>query len=251
MAGKAVTRTPRQFLVGETWTTGGEYTCLRVKDGRIQLWDFHQKRLVVQYSAKEDVLRTQILTAVRAHDEAMTNEWMVTVLHADNGYRVHVYKMPPLQFDATGHVQAITVLVLGAPRTNAHIKHVQWIHDREPLEKHALAKAEELKLPRPFGEVLLHRPPSLPVDSTLLYEGLITNFFAVHRGILYTADSDVLLGSTRQLVIDACHRLGVQLRLEPPRLEDAATWDGAFVTSKDLLVNHHLTAIFLSKVWSS
>ncbi|KAG9400280.1 hypothetical protein AC1031_011190 [Aphanomyces cochlioides] len=101
--------------------------------------------------------------------------------------------------------------------------------DRTPLE----AKAEERKLSRPFGEDLLHHPPSSPGDSTVLYEGLITNLFAVHRGILYTADNDVFLGSTRQLVIDACRRLGVQFRLEP---EDATTWDGAFVTSVVTLI---------------
>ncbi|KAF0699989.1 Aste57867_9469 [Aphanomyces stellatus] len=222
-------QTPREFLTSARWTRGGEYTCLRVVNQRISMWDFHQRRLLVPDAAAGDLLEQEILAAVdSAHLDAPV---MVTVLCADNAYRIHVCKMPSLRMDvASGNVQPISVLVHGRPRTNAHVKHVQWIQDRAPLESHARARATALHLPEPFGEVLLHAAST--DGTTRLLEGLITNFFVLeNHGTLVTADADILPGSTRALVLEACSRLRIPVRLEAPCLQDAATWSAAFVTS--------------------
>lgn len=50
-------------------------------------------------------------------------------------------------------------------------------------------------------------------------------------GAVHTAASDVLMGSTRELVLRACMELGIPVVLTPPRLADCANWDAAFVTS--------------------
>ncbi|KDO17432.1 hypothetical protein SPRG_21874, partial [Saprolegnia parasitica CBS 223.65] len=51
------------------------------------------------------------------------------------------------------------------------------------------------------------------------------------NGRLCTAGDDVLLGSTRELVLRACEHLCIPVVHEPPVLEESATWEAAFVTS--------------------
>lgn len=48
---------------------------------------------------------------------------------------------------------------------------------------------------------------------------------------MFTAGSDVLIGSTRELVLKACAELGIDVVLEAPRLSERHAWQGAFVTS--------------------
>jgi branched-subunit amino acid aminotransferase/4-amino-4-deoxychorismate lyase len=50
-------------------------------------------------------------------------------------------------------------------------------------------------------------------------------------------DSPVLAGSTRQLVLKACTRLGIDVVEQPPRLGEALQWQAAFVTSESLTLS--------------
>lgn len=144
-----------------------------------------------------------------------------------------------------------SVLVNGPGRLNVSCKHSRWIEERVPLEKH-MADVNALH-GLCINETLLSKMES-GSDDKLLLEGLVTNFFVstccfFHRIIMlwtqsfflwpfvvkdskvFTAGSDVLIGSTRELVLKACAELDIDVVLEAPRLSERHTWQAAFVTS--------------------
>ncbi|OQR99382.1 hypothetical protein ACHHYP_06953 [Achlya hypogyna] len=223
--------TPKEFLMSLAYESGGEYTCLRLRRGRICMWPFHRSRLTVDPAA-EDSLPATIEAAARARFGAAvdTGDFMVTVVNANGEHHVHVCNMPALAFvsdAAVPTVRPIATLVLGSGRRNPTVKHVDWIYERKALEVTAAAKAAELGLDA-FGEVLLSHTVQ---GTTRLLEGLITNFFVLKGGKVYTAGDAVLPGSTRALVMEACNSLGIPLLLEAPVLEESASWEAAFTTS--------------------
>ena len=131
------------------------------------------------------------------------------VMHAD---RLLPRRSPPIK-----------VLVHGSPRQNARAKDSTWIAGRVELERLKSADVEEVILVGEGGALL---------------EGLQTNFFVVtHSGRVQTADGgEVLLGTVRTLVLEVCASAGIPVDECPPRLADAATWQGAFLTSTSRLV---------------
>lgn len=64
-----------------------------------------------------------------------------------------------------------------------------------------------------------------------LMEGISSNFFAVMRNILRTAEEGVLSGITRSMVLEAADALGIQTIFEPGTLADIPALDEAFITS--------------------
>ncbi|KAG7394754.1 hypothetical protein PHYBOEH_004704 [Phytophthora boehmeriae] len=120
-----------------------------------------------------------------------------------------------------------TVLIYGEGRGNARCKHTQWIADRAPIENFVAQLVEDRGLP--IHEVVLSEPG--PGGDRLLLEGLITNFFVVKEGTLFTAGEGVLEGSTRELVLKACKDLSIHVVLEAPKLSERESWQAAFVTS--------------------
>ncbi|CAH0521338.1 unnamed protein product [Peronospora belbahrii] len=122
---------------------------------------------------------------------------------------------------------ASTVLVYGEGRKNARCKHTQWIKDRVPIEnymEHLIQTRGES-----IHEVLLSE--AAEGDERLLLEGLITNFFVVKDGQLVTAGTNVLEGSTRELVLKACRDLSIPVVFQAPKLSERHLWQAAFVTS--------------------
>ncbi|EQC36913.1 hypothetical protein SDRG_05740 [Saprolegnia diclina VS20] len=225
--------TPKEFLTSFRIESGGEYTCLRMRHGRVCMWPFHRARLALDAS-QGDALPAEIVRAATDTfgEAASTKDLMVTIVNVNGRHHIHVYAMPGLSFvggadNGVPQVSAVDVLVLGPARRNPGVKHVSWIDERKYLEAAAAEKAAELGIGS-FGEVLLSQRDA---DTHHLLEGLITNFFVLHNGRLYTARDDVLLGSTRELVLQACERLCIPVVHEPPVLEASATWEAAFVTS--------------------
>ena len=119
----------------------------------------------------------------------------------------------------------VRVEVRGAPRTNAAAKDSTWVTERAPLEALMRASAagdlNELLLKTEGGELL---------------EGSQTNFFALIDGQVHTAADGVLAGTVRRLLLEVCERDGIPVVLEPPRLEDAHKWEGAFISSTSRLL---------------
>lgn len=131
---------------------------------------------------------------------------------------LHISPLPPRP------KPPVTAMVAGAPRTNAAAKDSEWVRSREGLE--AAGKAGG------YNEVILHDEAS---DELL--EGLSSNFFAVDaEGKLHTApDGEVLAGTVRKIILEACETLGVQVVLSSPKLKDADTWRGVLVSSTSRL----------------
>ncbi|OWZ04225.1 Thioredoxinlike protein [Phytophthora megakarya] len=228
----------------------GVYTCARAKasvalDSDLSTllveWSFHLQRLSAGLTTMDSNFNTDKLMvdklkmATRRLAIMVLTQWraietvdgMLSVLWCpspdSDEYSVAVHVCPML----TPTCLASTVLVYGEGRTNARCKHSQWIEDRIPLEKHMI-QVEETR-GEPIHEVLLSRAG--PGGDRLLLEGLITNFFIVKEGKLYTADEGVLQGSTRELVLKACYDLLIPVVLEAPKLSELDSWQAAFVTS--------------------
>ncbi|CAH0485278.1 unnamed protein product [Peronospora farinosa] len=229
----------------------GVYTCVRAQLKVLNLepvlsrvlveWPFHVQRLtaglvIMDIKFKHDKLklkRLQMATEVVATNVMIqwqaseTVDGMLSVLwypleeSDDYGVAVHICAMPQPKCLAS------TVLVYGEGRENARCKHTQWIEDRVPLETH-MAHLMETR-GEPIHEVLLSK--AAQGEDRFLLEGLVTNFFVVMDGQLYTAGQDVLQGSTRELVLKACRDLFIPVILEAPRLLDRESWQAAFVTS--------------------
>ena len=115
----------------------------------------------------------------------------------------------------------VKLQIMGAPRTNAAAKDSEWIRQRKPLEAMKRDDVNEGILEGEGGELM---------------EGLSSNFFAIKDGTVYTAGEGVLLGTVREVVIEACKREGIPVVLQPPNAADVADWDGAFVSSTSRLV---------------
>ncbi|KAK1931863.1 hypothetical protein P3T76_012795 [Phytophthora citrophthora] len=227
----------------------GVYTCARAKalpetsdlSKMLVEWSFHLQRLSVGLMSvdnsfnQENSKLNKLKMATRLLAATMLKQWqltetvdgMLSVLwyplpnNEDYSVSVHICPMP------TPKCLASTVLVYGEGRTNARCKHTQWIEDRVPIETH-VAQLVEVR-GEPIHEVILSK--SGPGGDRLLLEGLITNFFVVKDGTMYTADEGVLQGSTRELVLKACRDLGIPVVLEAPKLSERDLWQAAFVTS--------------------
>lgn len=219
----------------------GVYTCARALKKTstcmhdVVVWPFHLQRLADGLASVDDKVQEGDLDTLKSRTEKLATEvltkWqsgedaMLSVLwyRRDQDYHVaaHICAMPKPKCLAS------TVLVHGDGRDNARCKHTQWISDRVPIEEYVAQLAKERGAP--IHEVLLSRPG--PGDDRLLLEGLITNFYVVKDGTLFTAGDRVLEGSTRELVLKACKELAIPVVLEAPKLSERASWQAAFVTS--------------------
>ena len=100
-------------------------------------------------------------------------------------------------------------------RLNPASKASEWMHIRR-----ALASA---------------RPPDIyetfiVADDDRILEGLSSNFYAIEDGELRTADSQILAGIARQVVIETCAAI-IPLRLEAPLRANIPRFSEAFLTS--------------------
>jgi len=80
-------------------------------------------------------------------------------------------------------------------------------------------------LPQDINEAIMISPEGW------LLEGLSSNFFAVSKGTLLTADQGVLAGITRSLALDAARQLFLPVQLSPIHRSDLPSIDEAFITS--------------------
>ena len=64
-----------------------------------------------------------------------------------------------------------------------------------------------------------------------ILEGLSSNFYAISKGTLFTADEGVLSGTTRDFVLKLADRLGIPVVLRPASLLELKYIDEAFITS--------------------
>ncbi|KAJ2227672.1 hypothetical protein H4R99_000196 [Coemansia sp. RSA 1722] len=118
-------------------------------------------------------------------------------------------------------------------RHNPVAKDLQWVHDRERLEKQIISPINEI--------VLIESGP-----ETRVYEGLSSNFFATRRvsedkqpgyanfELLSAPLDSVLLGTIMKLVLRICERDCIKVVYDSR--VDFSRWSGAFVSSTSRLV---------------
>jgi branched-subunit amino acid aminotransferase/4-amino-4-deoxychorismate lyase len=218
-ATSVVTSGPAEFLRARP---RGVYTVMRVlapsaarEPIAVSQLRFHLARLATSTRSPDDaadaarVAADDLRAPVVAAAEACVHTWvrsamlrtpqaptarhvlMVTVLVLRGGgagctsggaLRVHCMAMPTV---GTSSCVALCRGHRRAPRA----KHSSWLDARLPLEAQKRDGVGEVVMVRGDGAAL---------------EGLVSNLFVVRRGVLFTARGDVLHGSARELVIEAC-----------------------------------------------
>lgn len=86
-------------------------------------------------------------------------------------------------------------------------------------------------------------------DQGGFLEGLSSNFYAVSRGTLFTAEDGVLSGTTRDLVLKLAEELSVPIVLESYPLKKLPEMDEAFITStsRSILPIRSINGFILTK----
>ncbi|KAL0587015.1 hypothetical protein ABG067_003355 [Albugo candida] len=116
----------------------------------------------------------------------------------------------------------VKLRVVGEPRVNGELKDSHWIRERQSIYE---------ALPDDVEEILL-----MDRETTKIYEGSQTNFYAIQDNKVYTADEGVLNGTVRSLILEECQKHSIPLILEAPRLSEVASWDACFISSTSRLV---------------
>jgi branched-chain amino acid aminotransferase len=68
-------------------------------------------------------------------------------------------------------------------------------------------------------------------EAGRILEGTGSNFYAVRAGVVYTAESGILAGITRRIILDLLPQLGIPLRLEVVHIDDIGQLDEAAMSS--------------------
>ena len=68
-------------------------------------------------------------------------------------------------------------------------------------------------------------------EEGFILEGLTSNFFAIKKGVIWTADDVVLSGITRQIVISEAVENQIEINYQPISNNDLSDIEGAFLTS--------------------
>jgi branched-subunit amino acid aminotransferase/4-amino-4-deoxychorismate lyase len=220
----------------------GAYTTARTVRGGREVFElsFHLQRLVdslelmvgettsVHALEVKEMALASMRRAVSAYSsyspgESLCGELKVTVLvhEKDGGFvaDTHVTDLvEPVRRkrDGMSTDHQVKVMVRGAPRENAAAKDSDWVVQRKGLEE---------SKPLDFNEVVL------VTEDGALYEGLSSNFFVLHGGVLYTAGEGILLGSVREAVLRCAEDMDIPIVLKAPSLDDFDGWDAAFVSS--------------------
>jgi branched-chain amino acid aminotransferase len=104
-----------------------------------------------------------------------------------------------------------------------------YLSRENPLSKATsfINKTHELRASKPVN---IHEYILVSKDGELL-EGMTSNVFCIKNGVLYTASSGILLGTTRQLVLEAVGNLAIPEVSKGLSIKDLAKVDEVFITS--------------------
>jgi branched-chain amino acid aminotransferase len=119
----------------------------------------------------------------------------------------------PAQEDYEAGVKAVTYPL---ERNQPAAKVTEFIGSANKVRQDLPEGIHEALLVNPHGEIL---------------EGLSSNFFAIYKGEVWTAEEGVLPGVTRSIVMDITQRLGLQVRHQPVNAAWLGEIQGAFITS--------------------
>lgn len=159
-----------------------------------------------------------------------------------------------VQVDLTNEIGAIYLLgeALITPTAEDYQKGVCLQTIQASRTNPAAKTTHNIKLTEEFGS---NRGMSQVHEHVLcdefgfLLEGLSSNFFAVIETIIYTADENILRGTTRKMVLECISDLDHQLVLSPIHKEQLPNLSEAFITSvsRGILPVRKIDAIELGK----
>jgi branched-chain amino acid aminotransferase len=214
----------------------GYYSTFRTFNGCTQVLGLsaHLRRLyepVLAPGVSESFLRRQLLTLLEPY---RPEEARVRVLMTKQG-QAYIGIEPLKALPREVYEEGVRAETTEIKRETPRLKSTAFITASEFERKH-LAQTG-------IFEALL-------VKNGEILEGMTSNFFYVrylrasssldaenapHSGqredILYTAQDDILLGITRQTVIDVARGRGVEIKYEPLKRDQLAAIDEAFITS--------------------
>ena len=195
----------------------GYYSTFRTFEGgtRVLGLTAHLKRLyepVTATEVSESFLRRQLLALLEPYrpDEARVR--LIMTRHGQVYIAVEPLKLLSRQVYETGvHVETTQIR-----RESPRLKSTAFISASASERRHIAREG--------IFEALL-------VNNGKILEGMTSNFFYVKENTLGTAQADILLGVTRQTVIDIARGRGVDVKYEPLKRDQLAAVDEAFITS--------------------
>jgi branched-chain amino acid aminotransferase len=195
----------------------GYYSTFRTFAGctRVLGLTAHLRRLYEPVTApdiSESFLRRQLLTVLKPFRPA---EARVRLMMTKQG-QVYIAIEPLRSLPREVYENGVRVETTELHRDHPRLKSTSFIMASDSERKH-IAQAG-------IFEALL-------VKDGKILEGMTSNFFYVKHHVLYTAQDDILLGITRQTVIEVARGRGVAVDYEPLERNHLTDVDEAFITS--------------------
>ena len=151
----------------------------------------------------------------RARRGETADEARVRVMMTFSG-QVYVSIEPLKRLPRKVYEKGVSVVTVSVRRENPRMKLMAFIGQRDDERKQISKKG--------IFEALM-------VKNGRVLEGMTSNFFYVHNGILHTAQRDVLLGVTRRTVIRVARGEGLGVRYKSLKLDQLSAVSEAFITS--------------------
>jgi branched-chain amino acid aminotransferase len=173
----------------------------------------------------EPFLRRQLRALLESY---RTHEARVRAVMTSQG-QAYLALAPLVPLPPEVYKNGVRVEATGLQREHPRLKSTNFIGRSDPERKHIAQEG--------IFEALL-------VKDRIILEGMTSNFFYVryHRAersgakskreaVLYTARDDILLGITRETVIEIARERGLEVKYQPLALDQLPTIDEAFITS--------------------
>jgi len=119
------------------------------------------------------------------------------------------------------YIEGVRCATTRMHRNNPKAKLSQFIHSAEKIREITNSGVTEILMISEEG---------------CLLEGLTSNFYAVLNGAIYTSEEGVLLGITRQLVLEEATKAGIEVILKCPQATGISRFEEAFITSSSRAV---------------
>jgi branched-chain amino acid aminotransferase len=195
----------------------GYYSTFRTFDGcrRVLGLTAHLRRLygpVPVPEVSESFLRRQLLTLLEPY---RPNEARVRLIMTKQG-QVYLASEPLRLLPREVYENGVRLETTELQRDHPRLKSTAFIAASDSERKHIAQEG--------IFEALL-------VKNEKILEGMTSNFFYVSDNILYTARDDILLGITRQTVIELARGRGVEIKYKPLKRDQISSIAEAFITS--------------------
>jgi len=201
----------------------GVYTVLRTV-GKTKIFQFryHLNRLSESYYLSQGAFPCKI-DKIRQPLFDTINEYPAQEIRI----RIHIpFQLPCVVYlileelttpEQYAYEQGVSVNTNKLSRKNPKVKLTSFTRQSEQLKKYCIEN---------------HLEDSIIINSeNKLLEGLSSNFFAVLLNKIYTADTDVLSGATRDIILDEARKANIEIQYTPIAYDQIGSIDEAFISS--------------------